>query len=58
MKPNEKVEVLLKCLSLREVSINPRDVANSEIIKSRKVQVLAMLTNKTPVVNIEVNVVP
>lgn len=60
LQPNEEVELLFKFLTLREVQLLPDSVhqAPEMFIKTRKIQIITMQSNRQPYSNLEVQVVP
>ena len=58
LKPNDEVELLFKFLSTRECTNNPSVASSSEFIKTRKVQIIILQSNKQPYITLDLNVVP
>jgi len=42
LKPNDEVELLFKYMSVRDVATNPKVQASSDLMKTRKVQVIVL----------------
>jgi len=58
LKPGQKIDLLFKFLTKREVSLSPNAQSSRQIIRPRKIKIFVLVNNAETAMTCELNIVP